>query len=83
MSDKIERRSLSEKDALRCSIAITFSPSVDHGQKLWSFCNFSPFGKEDLYRATEWLESYAMRYSEGYNPVILSDFDEYYQNTLQ
>jgi hypothetical protein len=46
-----------------------------------SFCTFEPVKHDkNLKLAVEWLNNYAVRYSEDREPNIIGDFDEYYEH---
>lgn len=46
-----------------------------------SFCTFEPIKNEkNLKLAIDWLNDYAIRYSEDKEPNVIGDFDEYYEH---
>jgi hypothetical protein len=62
------------------SVSAIYSSGNDnnyHSGRFWSFASFNPDPNEiELRKAVEWIENYAIRYSDGI-PKILSDFDEH------
>jgi len=78
-------------DELLTTIAVTFSRPKHYSneerrygeivyQKAWSFASFKPsFDEDNLKTAVNWLQHYAIHYSNDDNPVILADFDEHHE----
>jgi hypothetical protein len=86
LGDEIELIGDSNKDDLATTIAIMFPSSrgsTDQERsfnKFWSYCHFNPSNEKSFRRALNWLQNYAIRYSNMDNPPILNDFDEYYNH---
>ncbi|WP_338839650.1 hypothetical protein [Flavobacterium ginsenosidimutans] len=75
----IAKRKIVEKEILVSVSAIYSSEPYDNYSTghYWSFASFSPDESEvELTKAVEWIEQYALRYSNG-KPKILTDFDEH------
>jgi len=66
------------------SVAITYTREdklKDYDPFSFSFCQFSPTQTPaNLEGVTDWLRDYAVKYSESQTPMIVGDFDEYYQH---
>jgi hypothetical protein len=66
------------------SVAITYTREdklKDYDPFSFSFCQFSPTQTPaNLEGVTDWLRDYAVKYSESKTPMIVGDFDEYYDH---
>lgn len=66
------------------SVAITYAREEnlkEYDAFSFSFCQFSPSEtNRKLDGVTDWLRNYAMKYSESESPIIVGDFDEYYNH---
>jgi len=66
------------------SVTITYTKEdklKDYDPFSFSFCQFSPTQTPaNLEGVTDWLRNYAVKYSESETPMIVGDFDEYYDH---
>ncbi|MBA0885497.1 hypothetical protein GTZ96_017545 [Flavobacterium sp. BBQ-18] len=66
------------------SVAITYTNEEEikeYNAFSYSFCQFSPSATENnLDGVTDWLRNYAIKYSQTDTPLIIGDFDEYYNH---
>jgi len=66
------------------SVAVTYAKEEDLKKSdafSYSFCQFSPTHTENnISGITDWLKSYAIKYSGTDSPLIIGDFDEYYNH---
>ncbi|WP_295792052.1 hypothetical protein [Mucilaginibacter sp.] len=64
------------------SVTIAYSREKEFNwQMSYSFCTFSPSQNDsDLKEGVSWLNDYAVRYSGTNDPLILGDFDEFYDH---
>jgi len=66
------------------SVAITYANEEEIKQYdafSYSFCQFSPSASEhNLEGVRDWLRNYAIKYSQTSTPLIVGDFDEYYNH---
>jgi hypothetical protein len=66
------------------SVAITYAREEalkEYDAFSYSFCQFSPSSTEhNLDGVTDWLKNYAIKYSQTDSPLIVGDFDEYYNH---
>lgn len=66
------------------SVAITYASEEalkEYDAFSYSFCQFSPSLTEyNLDGVSEWLRNYAIKYSRTDSPLIVGDFDEYYNH---
>jgi len=66
------------------SVTITYTKEdklKDYDPFSFSFCQFSPTQTSaNLDGVTDWLRNYAVKYSESETPLIVGDFDEYYDH---
>lgn len=66
------------------SVAITYAREEalkEYDAFSYSFCQFSPsLTEHKLDGVTDWLKNYAIKYSQTNSPLIVGDFDEYYNH---
>jgi hypothetical protein len=66
------------------SVAITYAREEEikrYDAFSYSFCQFSPsMTGDNLAGVTDWLKDYAIKYSQSDSPLIVGDFDEYYNH---
>lgn len=66
------------------SVAVTYTREEDlkeHNPFSYSFCQFSPtHSKNNVSEVVDWLKNYAVKYSGTDSPLIVGDFDEFYNH---
>ncbi|NOY96108.1 MAG: hypothetical protein GXO81_06970 [Chlorobi bacterium] len=72
---------ISKESDILSSIAISFSENDYLDLKSFSFCSFNPDPNDNnLKTAVDWLNDYAIRYSNSDKTFITGDFDEIYEH---
>ncbi|MBS1520132.1 MAG: hypothetical protein JST50_03985 [Bacteroidetes bacterium] len=79
-----EIKAISKSDDAIVSITITYTPEktfVSYTDMSYSFCTFSPSrNDQELKQSIQWLNDYAVRYSGSQEPLVLGDFDEFFDH---
>lgn len=78
MAEEIEILDKSVQSELITSVAVSYYQQGNTYSPSMSFCSFSP-DKNDkqLKDAAEWINKYAIEYSDSPSPLIRGDFDEF------
>ena len=76
--ENIEYLRPSKSIELMASVAVSYYPTNSFSEKRLSFCSFIPDKKDNqLVEAVDWLNEYAVKYSQSKSPIVEGDFDEF------
>lgn len=81
--EKLETKGFLSSENATATIAVTYCENCNYTRNDFSytFCSFNPTkDNADLKGAVSWLHDYAIRYSNEKNPLIIGDFDEFYDH---